>query len=123
MAYKIIGHHIMLGQPHIPPEPGRLERLLTWFRERWGKVNANGHANGHTNGNGLHKNGSRSVGGTRHLFVLVNPDVPEPEQVVEEVQWGIDVPLEQVLIETKALLDVRYAPRYAAHQEHVGLEL
>ena len=45
---------------------------------------------------------------TRHLEVLVNPEAPEKEQIIEVFNWGMDIPLEIVRTETKLLLDTKY---------------
>ena len=50
----------------------------------------------------------RKIRNTRHIEVLVNPEAPEEEQLVESFDWGMDVSLASVRRETKALLDAKY---------------
>lgn len=47
-------------------------------------------------------------GNTRYLSILVNPDAPVDQQVIERFEWGWDVSLASVRKETKLLLDEKY---------------
>lgn len=46
---------------------------------------------------------------TRIMDVIINPDAPEKEQIIEHFEWGMDVPLAQVKVETARLLDAKHA--------------